>query len=240
VLDSDGPDEYRECLLKAEVVTNPPQKPPQDKPLHLIETMRLTASGDITRLDLHLARLSRSAQALRFPFYRKKVYTALRTLTLSGEDQRLRMALFKTGRIDCDVTALTDMPSPLRLAISKNPLTPQVQDTRHKVSARDFYDSERTRLSALCGADEVLFLNPDGELCEGSFTSLFIAKDDGTYLTPDIRCGLLPGVLRAEMLVTGQAKSAILTLTDLNSANIYAGNSLRGLMPASLISPTPV
>lgn len=239
VLDSNGADEYRECLLKAEVVTKSAPAAAQDEPLHLIETMRLTAAGDIPRLDHHLARLSRSAQALRFQFYRPKIYAALRGLTLTGKDQRLRLTLVKSGQVNCTTSPLTEITQPVKLAISKNPLTPFVQETRHKVNERDFYDGERARLKALCGADEVLFLNADGELCEGSFTSLFLKMDDGSYLTPDIRCGLLPGVLRADMLVSGQAKAAVITLADLDGADMFVGNSLRGLMAAQLLSLTP-
>ena len=205
---------------------------------YLIETMRLTSSGEITRLNLHLARLSRSAQALRYPFYRQNIYTEFRKLVTLEHDQKLRLTLSRSGKIRCELTKISDLSQPLKIAISKNPLTTEVQETRYKVNARSFYDGERARLDALCGADEVLFLNADGELCEGSFTSLFFKSSD-SYLTPDIRCGLLPGVLRADMLVSGQAKASILTLADLDSADIFMGNSLRGIMAATLISQTP-
>ncbi len=239
VLDSTGPEEYRECLLKAQVVTGDGPDIISKPPLYLIETMRLTASGDIPRLNLHLARLSRSAQALRFPFYRQKVYAALRGLESTADDQRLRMTLEKSGRISCTLAPLRNISQPVKLAISKNRLTPDVQETRHKVSARKFYDEERARLAALCGADEVLFLNAEGELCEGSFTSLFIQTGNDNFLTPDIRCGLLPGVLRADLLGTGQATPAIISLADLDGADIFMGNSLRGLLAATLLSPAP-
>ena len=234
VLDSDGVEEYRECLLKADVV-----RPKKDaSPPHLVETMRLTSRGDITRLNLHLARLSRSAQALRYPFYRNNIYAELHKLVALNYDQKLRLSLFKSGKVRCELSKINELTQPLKLAISKNPLTPEVQETRYKVSDRSFYDGERARLKALCGADEVLFLNAEGELCEGSFTSLFV-KTAESFLTPDIRCGLLPGVLRADMLVSGQVKASILTLADLDSADIFMGNSLRGMMAATLISLTP-
>ena len=239
VLDSGGPEEYRECLLKAQVITQSPAPAKPDAPLHLIETMRFQASGEIMRLNLHLARLSRSAQALRFPLYRQKVYAALRQLTAAEHDQRLRMTLEKTGRVTCTLAPLNNISTPLKVAISKNSLSPDVQETRYKVSERNFYESERKRLSDLCGADEVLFLNSEGELCEGAFTSLFIQNGEDSFLTPDIRCGLLPGVLRAQMLGDGRAAPAILSLANLHSADIFMGNSLRGLMPATLLSLTP-
>ena len=114
-----------------------------------------------------------------------------------------------------------------------------MQESRYKVSARDFYDGERARLKALCGADEVLFLNLDGALCEGSFTSLFIEDAIGGYTTPSLSCGLLPGVLRAAMLADGSAREAVLGLADLKLGTIFMGNALRGLMPAKLMSLIP-
>ena len=114
-----------------------------------------------------------------------------------------------------------------------------MQNTSHKISNRQFYDGERDRLRALTGADEVVFLNEKNELCEGSFTSLFIEKD-GQLFTPPLSAGLLPGILRAEFLETRQALEKTITVDDLNSADkIYLGNSLRGLILAKLIDTMP-
>ena len=110
---------------------------------------------------------------------------------------------------------------------------------RDRTTARDFYDGERTRLKALINTDEVIFLNPKHELCEGSFTSIFI-ETDRKLLTPVISCGLLPGVLRQALIDAGKVEQTILTLADLKSADaIYVGNSLRGLMPAKFIDFLP-
>ena len=143
------------------------------------------------------------------------------------------------GEIAKNITRLNSLESPLKLSLSRYPLTSRVQETRFKTSARDFYDGERARISALTQADEVIFLNEKQELCEGSFTSLFI-KSNGQLLTPNLSCGLLPGILRQEFVQTEQAVEAKLTLTDIQTAEaIYVGNSLRGLMPAKFIDFLP-
>lgn len=236
VLDSIGADEYKECLLKARLLAAPHAvAASQGAPAYLIETMRLKPDGFIPRLDLHLTRLARSARALNYPYYRGKVLAALRDIALPQGPAKLRVTLARSGEISAEVSALTPLPAPLKLAISKNSLTAQVQETRHKISEREFYDGERVRIHELCGADEVLFLNSEGQLCEGSFTSLFLKTADG-FVTPDIRCGLLPGVLRAQMIKDGEARPEVLTLEALKNSEIFMGNSLRGLMPAHLIS----
>jgi len=90
-------------------------------------------------------------------------------------------------------------------------------------------------LKVLLGVDEVIFLNEDNKICEGSFTSIFIEKN-GKLLTPKLSEGILPGILRAQLLKAGQAEEADIFETDLITAKtIYIGNSLRGLMTASLV-----
>jgi branched-subunit amino acid aminotransferase/4-amino-4-deoxychorismate lyase len=54
-------------------------------------------------------------------------------------------------------------------------------------------------------------------------------------LTPPLSSGLLPGILRAELLESGAAEEAVLTQADL-SGEVYFGNSLRGLIPAQKLS----
>lgn len=232
VLDSDGEDEYRECLLKADVVRGNP------KP-HLIETFRLKANGEAVNFDLHMTRLKRSARALKYSFSIRKIRTRLKALPPCDKDRRVRLTLSSSGRTALEAEPLTASNTTLKIVISKNPLTADVQETRHKISQRSFYDGERERLKELCGADEVLFLNAKNELCEGSFTSLFLKTSGHDYLTPRLSCGLLPGVLREMMVQSNSASPAILRLEDLENAEIFMGNSLRGLLPAKLLSITP-
>ena len=84
-------------------------------------------------------------------------------------------------------------------------------------------------------ADEVILLNERGEVCEGTITNIFADPGDGVLLTPAPACGLLPGVLRGELLDGGRAREAVLGPADLMDAKgVFVGNSLRGLVPARL------
>ncbi|MFN3370910.1 MAG: aminotransferase class IV, partial [Sphingomonadaceae bacterium] len=111
------------------------------------------------------------------------------------------------------------------------PVSPGDWRLAHKTGDRAFYDEARRR----AGSFEVLFERPDGLLTEGSFTSLFLERD-GRLLTPPARLGLLPGVLRAELLASGRAVEAELGPADL-AGGFLLGNSLRGLLPARLAGP---
>ena len=107
----------------------------------------------------------------------------------------------------------------------------------HKTTRRQFYDREMERQKDLTGCDEVVFFNMRGELTEGTRTTLFVERD-GRLFTPALRCGLLPGTLREELLdlPRASASEAVLTEADLRDADrIYLGNSVRGLVQAKLL-----
>ena len=70
------------------------------------------------------------------------------------------------------------------------------------------------------------------QMNQGNITITNIFFDRGQGLrTPPLRCGLLPGVLRAELACPEE----VLTLSDLPRTRLWVGNALRGLIPARLI-----
>lgn len=228
VLDSEGPDEYRECLLKAKIF-----EPQGDG---VIETFRRQANGTIPREELHIARLAASSAQSMSNI--QSAFDDIKT-THPHEDLRVRVVApthpSDTVELNIETETFTPLNTPIKLALSRYPLSPQVQVTGMKTAARDFYDGERVRISHLTEAKEVIFLNARDEICEGSFTSIFIQRDD-QLLTPPLTSGLLPGVLRQDLLAQGKAVEVRLGVEDLMTAEaIFIGNSLRGLMPATFI-----
>ena len=55
----------------------------------------------------------------------------------------------------------------------------------------------------------------------------------GLMRTPPLTCGVLPGVLRAEMAVGEE----VLLAEDLPKTRLWLGNALRGLIPARFCQP---
>jgi para-aminobenzoate synthetase/4-amino-4-deoxychorismate lyase len=59
---------------------------------------------------------------------------------------------------------------------------------------------------------------------------------DGRRVTPPLDCGLLPGVLRAELVESGLVHERVLTRTDLlRVSRLWLVNSLREWIPATLV-----
>lgn len=204
----------------------------------LIETLRWQPGDGFLRLDRHLARLAASAAALGFLHDPAAARTALDDAARdAGGPLRMRLALAADG--DVEATAQPFQPLPdgtvwtLRLAQTRLASTDAL--LRHKTSRREAYQAARAEYPAY-EADEVLLANESGEICEGTITSVFVdGGDGGPLLTPALDCGLLPGILRGELLDQGKAREAVLTSGDLAAARqLYVGNSLRGLIAARL------
>jgi para-aminobenzoate synthetase/4-amino-4-deoxychorismate lyase len=116
----------------------------------------------------------------------------------------------------------------VEIALAPLPVEPEDFRLRHKTSDRRFYDEAREAAGAL----EVVFVDREGFLTEGSFTNLFVERG-GRLLTPPLGRGLLPGVLREVLLEEGRAEEADLQAEDLEEG-FFVGNAVRGLVPAVL------
>ncbi|WP_379066901.1 aminotransferase class IV family protein [Mesorhizobium sp. UC22_110] len=206
--------------------------------ISLIETLRWEPGTGFLRLDRHLARLGASAEALGFRHDANAANTALLSAVKDASAaQRVRLTLAASGSVEATAQPFQflSVGTVWTLQLAQAQLSSQDTLLRHKTSRRDIYQQARTEYAA-ADVDEVLLANERGEICEGTITNLFIdSDDDSPLLTPAVACGLLPGILRGELLDQGRAHEAVLTLHDLVAAKrLYVGNSLRGLIAAKL------
>ncbi len=205
-----------------------------DHAFGLIETLRYQPGQGCIRAGRHLGRLTDSARHFHRAFDRAE---AARLLNEIKSDRPLRVRLFldHQDKLTCTAHDFTPVPEGTvwKLAIAGTKLKSTDELLAHKTSRREHYDAARAEFP-VSNADEVLLENEHGFLCEGTITSLFIRRGDA-LITPRLSHGLLRGVLRQEMLDTGLAAEGDLTRGDLMGGGIFAGNSLRGLIPAKLI-----
>lgn len=240
VADSVPADEYAECMVKAAYLT-------LERPdAALIESMTLTvAQAKATLPDLwpyHMKRLARSAQDLGFcPPDAPSVQAAMMVLaqSLDNGTYKARLVYGRSGDFSLGATPIVPdaLPTPLRVRLGRLPPL-DAKDTfflQHKTTMRWFYADALTAARQQGACDEVLLVSENGLLREGSFTNIFLKRGE-VLLTPALDGHFLGGTLRQHLLASGKAKAAPIHIDDINSADtLYAGNAVRGLMPAQLV-----
>jgi len=201
----------------------------------LIETMRWQPGEGFVHLDQHMRRLSRSADALGFR-QPQNALAVLKELETGDTPLRVRLTSNFRGKVEVTATAFEPLPADAvwRLRVAKTRLDSSDTLYRHKTSRREPYEAARAEYTP-AEADEVLLLNERDEICEGTITSFFVEDEDGQLLTPPLSSGLLPGILRAELIRQRKARTAVLRLEDVRGRPIFVGNSLRGLIRAELM-----
>ena len=105
----------------------------------------------------------------------------------------------------------------------------------HKTSSRASYDLAYSEAEKNGGFDAI-FVNEKNEVTEGG-RSNFLMKKKGVMLTPPLECGLLPGIMRGELLNSGDylIREEVISKKDVNAGTeIYLCNSLRGLFKVRL------
>lgn len=232
VADSDPRAEYEECKLKARVLTELAED------FGLIETLRWSGAGGYLRLGLHLDRLARSAGLLGFPFDDAAIRLQLDALAGSFDaatDQRVRIELRRGRAVALASSPLVPAPgTQAAVVVASRRVDPGDPFLRHKTTKRNHFEAAFAEARAQ-GADEAMFLNRHGFVTETTRGSIFV-ETGGTLLTPALRHGLLPGVLRRELIEAGHAREADLRLGDmLDAGRWFVGSSLRGLREARLV-----
>lgn len=223
VADSRTGEEWDECLAKGAFLTRGQGQ------VDLIETMAFDPTRGIPLLERHLARMKASAEALGFAFDRHATRNELQAATFRlRKPARVRLLLSVRGNVAIGTAPMPAAPErPVAVAIRPREVAPRDFRLAHKTSDRSIYP--RTD-----GAFETLYVDADGFLTEGSFTSVFVERN-GNLLTPPLTRGILPGVLRSELIETGRAVEAEITPADL-AEGFLIGNALRGLVAAVTVA----
>jgi para-aminobenzoate synthetase/4-amino-4-deoxychorismate lyase len=233
VADSDPLGERRECEVKAGFVR-------RSSPDHhaaafdLVETMAFDPETGVALLELHLARMKRSAEALGFQFDRHALRNQIQALCFElDRPVKLRLLAARGGATVLETQPMPEpLPSPAPVVALPSPLDASDWRLAHKTTDRGFYE-DALRAAKAHGGVEALLVRDDGLVTEGSFTNVFVAGADGILLTPPASLGLLTGILREYLIEKGQAREAELTLDDL-AGGFQLGNAVRGLFSAKL------
>ncbi len=230
VWDSDASAEYDECLLKAAVLGRRPAA------FELLETLRWTPGEGFFLLERHLERLAASAGYFDFEYRAGDVRAALADAAEIAGDapKRIRLLLGRDGRVRVEQMPLARSAEPVNVMLAPGPVDPDDVWLFHKTTKREVY--ERARLDRP-DAEEVLLWNPDRQLTEATTSNLVVALRN-ERVTPPVRCGLLAGTFRAELLARGEVREGIITVDDLlqQHPEMWLVNSVHEWRAAVLIS----
>lgn len=232
VIDSDPEQEYRECLLKSQFLT---EAPPDFK---LIETM-LWSEGEYPLHDLHLDRLGDSAAYFGFicnwEAIRAQLLAAGTAFMPDPRPRKVRLLLSASGDVHIESEPIPPSGMPVRICVSRARTDAADRFYFHKTTRRPLY-GRALKAAQAAGFDDVLFLNSEEQVTETALANMFVEKD-GTLFTPPVECGLLAGVHRRHLLATRpDIRERILTFEDLKSADrAYVSNAVRGLREAAIL-----
>lgn len=211
----------------------------------------LLRDGSAFALSRHLDRLQRSAAGLGIgPVDRAQLAEGVAAVVDSAE--------FPLGRIRITVTAglgplgSARLPGPPTVAIACSEM-----DDEHATSRVHVVPWSRNEHGALAGlkttsyaenalalaraaeagADEAIFANTGGMLCEGTGSNIFVVHD-GELLTPPLSSGCLAGVTRALVLERIGGREEDLPMDALSSSALseaFLTSTLRGVQPIAHI-----
>ena len=241
VLDSVAALEYAECQLKARFLTD------ADPGFELFETMYATRETGVRNLSRHFARLSASASTFGFKLNdhtQINIKIAEKCAVLPPRTpHKMRLVLSKYGIVNITTEALAPLAEQtVGLLLGPDYGFPAVDSNdlllRHKITRRAEYDSG-WREAETRGAFDTLFFNERGELTEGGRSNVFV-KLNGRWWTPPLESGVLPGIMRSELLKGNErchAAERVLTKFDLQNAEaLIVCNALRGVIPAYVVT----
>jgi branched-chain amino acid aminotransferase len=202
-------------------------------------------------LRRHLDRLARSASGLGISSPPRAVieHAVRTTVEASGQASgRVRVTL-TAGRGPLGSGRLGEAPT-LVVAIGE-------LGEVHEIAAVATVPYRRNEFSAVAGlkttsyaenalalakaeeldADEAIFANTAGMLCEGTGSNVFVVLD-GEVLTPPLSSGCLAGITRDLVLESGIGREADVSIGDFNAERLdeaFLTSSIRGVQPIGAI-----
>ena len=208
-------------------------------------------AGRALFLRAHLDRLCGGARLLGMPFPKAAILEGVGAVTEGRDEGVLRVALSRGPRArglapapaDAPPTILVTLaalppaaaPASLRpVSVRRNEGSPA---SRHKLSS--YADMILARAEAArAGGDDALVRNNAGRPVCTSVANLW-ARIGDEYVTPPLKDGALPGVVRRALIEAAPRAGLRVTvrsldLTELRGAPLFRSNSLLGLAPCAL------
>ncbi|MCD4814703.1 aminodeoxychorismate synthase component I [bacterium] len=235
VSDSQADAEWRESHLKAGFFTRLARE------YQLIETLRWEPKTGLHDLSLHIKRLKKSADFFKLPCPVNRIRASVKQYAhtiVSSKPHRIRILLNASGQVSIERFRLGIQAvfKHARIGFAAQTIDSQNSFLYHKTTNRELYN-QALIAARKKGLVDVLFCNQAGRVTEGTITNCFIRKD-GTWFTPPLTDGLLPGIERGKILKDKKMQVVEKSLTKaalFQADEIWLSNSVRGFFPVTLI-----
>lgn len=211
----------------------------------LFETIRVS-DGRPVLFEEHLERLTRSTRTLGLAMPPEAGDLRARCLVLLAANTViegvLKIVWFREARIMNELVLCRDFPyrpeqlaSGFRLATVRREPEPGPLAGHKTLNYHGNLLARRAVQAA--GHDDALFINARGDAWECSAANIF-AVIGGTVMTPPLDAGVLPGIVRGQVLASGVApvEERVLPLAQLVAADeVFVTNSLIGITPVAVV-----
>lgn len=202
----------------------------------IFETIK-TRDGLPFALALHIARATRSAERLDLSIpsegdIRALVAEVLAASPVTTQIGRLRVSFFTSGEINVLHENYQQWINPARLTILDWPIDEnlplagiKVLPYTENISCLD--------LAHAAGFDDGIRLNKKGQVCESAVANLLL-RINGTWCTPNLASGCLPGITRELMIEWFGIQERAIELGDLAQTDaIFLLSSLKDVQPVA-------
>ncbi|MCB0866234.1 MAG: aminotransferase class IV [Solirubrobacterales bacterium] len=190
------------------------------------------------RLRAHLDRLGRSAAAIHLPYDAAALEREIEALLAANPppDGCLRIVVTRGGRRI--LTAETLPPFAPSISVALVELTPsEILGGVKSISYAA--NMQATRIAAARGADEAVYVRPDGVVLEAPTSSVFWVTGDGALRTPALGVGILDSITRDVLVEALDVEEGEFDRSDLIGAEAaFLASTNREVQPISAVEGT--
>lgn len=191
--------------------------------------------GHPFRLEDHYARLGRSAAAIELGFDLDALRTEIDALVAEGADPGgcLRAVVTRGGRRVLTIERQPDWPASCTVAL----VTLSPSEILVGVKSISYAGNmQATRIAVERGADEAVYVRPDGVVLEAPTSSIFWTGPDGELRTPALDAGILDSITRDIVVAGLEVVEGALHRDELPAAEeAFLASTTREIQPISAI-----
>jgi branched-chain amino acid aminotransferase len=199
----------------------------------VFEVIRLYG-GRPFALGPHLDRLERSAAAISLHPQRDVLEAEIEALLEAhgDDDAQLRLVVTRGGRRLALIEPLVVHLDSVRLATVTYAPTIILNGVKSLSYGANMH---ATRMAKDAGADEALFVTPDGIVLEPPTSTIFWVAD-GTLRTPALEAGILDSITRRTILDSVAVEEGHFALTNvLGASEAFLASTVREIQPVTAI-----